>query len=275
MKVLGNIKQIELQLLLEAIYQRYGYDFRDYAPESLERRVAVAMEKEGVSNLSSYQSKILHDPSSLDRFVGALAIHFTSMYRDPDFYLAFRRKLIPLLRTYAYIRIWVAGCSSGEEIYSLAILMHEEGLYNRCRIYATDIADSVLKAAKDGIYPLSKMKEFTRNYQLAGGEQDFSQYYTAKYVSAIFRKSLLDNVTLAQHNLVSDASFNEFNVIICRNVMIYFNRELQNRVVRLFHDSLCRFGVLGIGLQETMAYTGLEQYYSEIEHNSRIYRRKY
>lgn len=268
-----DLYNIEKDLLLEGIYRLYGYDFREYAEESLRRRIKKAMAREGVESVSAFQDMILHDVKCMERFVGNLAIHVTSMFRDPDFYLTFRNRVVPLLRTYPFVRIWIAGCSSGEEVFSTAIVLSESGIYDRCRIYATDISDAVLKRAKEGIFPLNSMKEYTRNYLMAGGEGEFSSYYTAKYDHAIFRPSLLKNVTFAQHNLTSDASFNEFNVIFCRNVMIYFTRTLQERVLKLFDESLCRLGILGLGKKESLKYSASEGLYEELVDAQRLYRR--
>ena len=195
------------------------------------------------------------------------------MFRDPSFYLSFRRKVVPLLRTYPFVRIWHAGCSTGEEVYSMAILLQEEGLYDRCRIYATDINESVLQKAKDGIFPIATMQENTANYISAGGTGTFSEYYTARYDYAIFRPSLRENVVFAQHNLVTDASFNHFNVIFCRNVLIYFNNTLQDRVQKLFLNSMEMFGILGLGKKETIRYTAVADCYDDIDREERLYRR--
>lgn len=264
---------IEKDLLLEGIHRRYGYDFREYAEESLRRRISMAISKEGVKTISAFQDRILHDAKFFERFVGTLAVHVTSMFRDPEFYLAFRQRVVPQLRTYPFIRIWIAGCSSGEEVYSTAIVLKECGIYDRCRIYATDISDSVLKRAKEGIFPLTSMREYTSNYLKAGGEKEFSSYYTASYDHALFRRSLIENVTFGQHNLTSDASFNEFNVIFCRNVMIYFTRALQERVLKLFDESVCRLGVLGLGSKETLNYSATEGSYEELVKGRRLYRK--
>jgi chemotaxis protein methyltransferase CheR len=195
------------------------------------------------------------------------------MFRDPSFYNAFRTKVVPQLRTYPFTRIWVAGCSTGEEVYSLAILLREEGLYDRARIYATDINESVLERARTGVFPLEKMREYTQNYIKAGGTQAFSEYYLAKYDGAQFQRSLIDNVVFAQHNLVSDRSFNEFNVIVCRNVMIYFDRVLQDRVHELFYESLMTFGVLGLGHKEAIRFSPHADSFEELDPAEKLYRK--
>ncbi|BAT52820.1 putative methyltransferase [Nostoc sp. NIES-3756] len=268
-----NLEDIEIKLLLEGIYQYYGYDFRNYAVSSLKRRIHSFIRLEGLENISALQEKLLHDRTCLERFLLSLTVNVTSMFRDPSFYLAFRKQVVPLLRTYPFIRIWHAGCSTGEEVYSMAILLQEENLYHRCRIYATDTNEKVLQNAKSGIFPLKMMQEYTQLYLRAGGKQSFSEYYTAAYDHAIFRASLRENVIFAQHNLATDSSFNEFNVIFCRNVLIYFNQVLQKRVHTLFHNSLCSFGILGLGKQESLRFTSYEQYYEEIAKGEKLYRR--
>lgn len=268
-----NLEDIEIQLLLEGVYRYYGYDFRNYAQSSLRRRIRSILRLEELTSISALQDKILHDYSSLERFLLGLTVNVTSMFRNPSFFLTFRKQVIPLLRTYPFIRIWHAGCSTGQEVYSLAILLQEEGLYHRCRIYATDANELVLQQAKSGIYPLGLMQEYTLLYLKAGGRLSFSEYYTAAYDNAIFRSHLKENIIFSQHNLVTDSSFNEFNVILCRNVLIYFNQELQKRVHQLLYDSLCKFGVLGLGRQESLKFTPHEKYYEELERGERIYRR--
>lgn len=268
-----SLEDIEIKLLLEGIYQYYGYDYRNYALSSLKRRIQNFMRLEGLSNISALQERLLHERSCLARFLLSVTVNVTSMFRDPSFYLAFRNHVIPLLRTYPFIRIWHAGCSTGEEVYSMAILLQEEELYHRCRIYATDTNENVLQSAKNGIYPLNKMQEYTQLYLKTGGKRSFSEYYTAAYDHAILRSSLRDNVIFAQHNLANDSSFNEFNVILCRNVLIYFNQILQKQVHELFYHSLCTFGILGLGRQESLRFTDHEQYYHEIAKGEKLYRR--
>lgn len=268
-----KLEDIEIRLLTEGIFSHYGFDFRDYSLPSLRRRVWKRVYAEGLSSISGLQEKILHDSGSMERLLLDLSINTTAMFRDPTFYLAFRRKVVPLLRTYPFVRIWHAGCSTGEEVYSMAILLQEEKLLDRCRIYATDINEAVLQRAKEGIFPLNTMQENTSNYISAGGAGTFSEYYTARYDYAIFRPSLRENVVFAQHNLVTDASFNHFNVIFCRNVLIYFNNTLQDRVQRLFLDSMEMFGILGLGKKETIRYSAVSDSYEEIDREERLYRR--
>src|SRR5512132_970685 len=260
-----ELEEIEVKLLTEGIYHHYGFDFRDYSLPSLRRRIWKRVYAEGLTTIAGLIEKVLHDPQSMERLLLDLSINTTAMFRDPTFYLAFRRKVVPLLRTYPFVRIWHAGCSTGEEVYSMAILLHEEGLYDRCRIYATDINEAVLQKAKSGIFPLSTMQENTSNYITAGGTGTFSDYYTARYDYAIFRPSLRENVVFAQHNLVTAASFNHFNVIFCRNVLIYFNNILQERVQQLFFDSMEMFGILGLGKKESVKYTSVSEDYEEID----------
>ncbi|HET9509384.1 MAG TPA: CheR family methyltransferase, partial [Gaiellaceae bacterium] len=210
-----ELEEIELELLLEGIYRRYGFDFREYAPASLRRRVRRRMQGEHVGSISALQELVLHDPAVMERLLLDLSINVTAMFRDPSFFLSLRQNVVPLLRTYPFARIWVAGCSSGEEVYSLAIVLDEEGLAERVRIYATDINEAVLEQARLGVFPLDKMREYTQNYIRAGGTQAFSEYYVARYDGAQFSRSLVENVVFAQHNLASDAAFNEFHVIVC------------------------------------------------------------
>src|SRR5438132_1329458 len=268
-----ELEAVEIKLLTEGIYQHYGFDFRDYSMPSLKRRIWKRVYAEGLSTVSGLQEKVLHDPACMESLLLDLSINTTAMFRDPTFYLAFRQKVVPLLRTYPFVRIWHAGCSTGEEVYSMAILLYEEGLYDRCRIYATDINEPVLQRAKEGIFPISSMKENTSNYIAAGGTGTFSEYYIAKYDYTIFRPSLRENVVFARHNLVTDATFNHFNVIFCRNVLIYFNSTLQERVQKLFLDSLEMFGILGLGKKETIKYTSMADNYEVIDLEERLYRR--
>jgi chemotaxis protein methyltransferase CheR len=263
----------DIRLLLDTLYRETSADFRGYAYSSLKRRMLAQVARENVGTLSGLLMLVRHDPASRERLIAALTVHVTSMFRDPGFYQLLRSEVVPALRTYPFLRVWVAGCSTGEEVYSLAILLHEEGLYPRCRIYATDLNETVLQKARGGIFPLSAMKEYTRNYQRAGGSASFAEYYTADNENAIFRPSLRDNVIFAAHNLVGDASFNEFHAIFCRNVMIYFNRELQERVHRLFYESLLTFGYLGLGRSETIRFTPHAGAYEEISAREKLYRK--
>jgi chemotaxis protein methyltransferase CheR len=271
----SSLEDIEVELLLEAVFRHYGYDFRDYALSSLRRRLRMLMLTEGVATVSGLKERVLHDPECMERMLLALSINVSAMFRDPTFYLAFREKVVPILRTYPFIRIWHAGCSTGEEVYSMAILLLEAGIYDRCRIYATDINEAVLRRAREGIFPLAAMQGYTANYIQAGGTRAFSEYYTASYENAIFWPSLKQNVVFAQHNLAMDGSFNEFQVIVCRNVMIYFNRALQARVLGLFSNSLVRRGFLALGSKETLRGTPYAVDYDVLDENERIYRKAY
>ncbi len=268
-----DLERLEIELLLEAIYRHYGFDFRSYAYASIRRRLWRRMEAEGLTTVSALQDRILHEPATMEQVLLDLSINVTAMFRDPTFYLAFRQRVVPLLRTYPFIRIWHAGCSTGEEVYSMAILLEEEGLYERARIYATDINEVVVHRARAGIFPLERMQEYTENYIRAGGIRSFSEYYVAKYDGALFSPALQRNVVFSQHNLVTDRSFAEFNVILCRNVLIYFARDLQTRVHGLFHESLVHLGILCLGSKETLRLSKYESSYEELSGPERIYRK--
>jgi chemotaxis protein methyltransferase CheR len=268
-----DLEKIELDCLLEAVYHRYGFDFREYAPASLRRRVNRRLKLEGLPSISALQDHLLRDQDVMQRLLLDLSINVTAMFRDPTFHLAFREKVVPLLRTYPFTRIWVAGCSTGEEVYSLAILLEEESLYERARIYATDINEEVVERARLGVFPLAKMQDYTRNYLGAGGKRSFSDYYVSAYDGAAFDRSLMRNVVFAQHNLASDRSFNEFHVIVCRNVMIYFERSLQQRVFELFDDSLARLGILALGHKESLRTSPHVEKYKELDTAERLYRK--
>jgi chemotaxis protein methyltransferase CheR len=268
-----DLERIEVDLLLEGVFRHYGFDFRSYAYSSLKRRLWKRITSEGLSSVSELQDRVLHDPAMMEKLLLDLSINVSAMFRDPTFYKSFREKVVPVLRTYPYVRVWHAGCSTGEEVYSMAILLEEEGLYDRARIYATDINEVVLQTAKNGIYPVEKMQEYTQNYLRAGGKRSFSDYYVAKYDAALFNSALTRNVVFSQHNLVTDRSFAEFNVILCRNVMIYFDRKLQDRVHSLFYDSLVQFGYLGLGSKESLKFSKYENCYEEVDARDKIYRR--
>jgi chemotaxis protein methyltransferase CheR len=269
----SSIEELEVDLLLEAVYRIGGFDFRNYARASLWRRIQNRLRAEKVDTVTCLLDKIVHDPSCMDRFVRGLSVNVSAMFRDPGFFQALRTQVFPLLRTWPYIRVWQAGCSTGEEVYSLAIMLAEEELIGRCRIYATDMDESVLDKAREGIYPLELIQKYTQNYIRSGGTRSFSEYYTAAYGSAIFRPALREQVVFARHNLVTDGSFNEFNLVLCRNVMIYFNRALQERVHHLLYDSLAHFGVLGLGSREMLSLTPLRDRYEELDAPHRLYRR--
>ena len=268
------LERLEIELLLEAVFRHYGFDFRSYAFSSLRRRLAKRMEGEGLKTLSGLQERVLHDRGCLERLLKDLSVNVTAMFRDPAFFLAFRTEVVPLLRTYPYLRVWHAGCSTGEEVYAMAILLREEGLLDRTRIYATDINPEVIRTAKEGIFSIARMQEYTQNYLKAGGTRAFSDYYVANYEAARFDPSLVKGALFTQHNLATDRSFSEFNVIICRNVLIYFDRALKDRSLRLFHESLANFGVLALGRKESLHFTAMESLFTSISDREKIYRRK-
>ncbi|QHT63946.1 protein-glutamate O-methyltransferase CheR [Paenibacillus lycopersici] len=266
-------ERIEITLLLEGLFRLYGQDFRNYAFSSLRRRIWHRVNAERLPTITALTEKVLHDRDATNRLLADLTIHVTEMFRDPEMFRAFREQVVPILRTYPFIRIWHAGCSTGEEVYSMAILLKEEGLYNKTRIYATDMNEYVLETAREGVFPLERMQTFTRNYIEAGGTESFSRYYTAKYDSVLFQSELKSNIVFAQHNLVTDRSFNEFNVIFCRNVMIYFNKELQDHVHGLLYDSLGMFGILALGTKESINFTRYADDYEVFDDRSRLYRK--
>jgi chemotaxis protein methyltransferase CheR len=266
-------ERIEVDLLLEAVYRRYHYDFRGYARASLRRRLWHRAQLEHVRTLSGLQERVLHDPVVMERLLRDLSINVTEMFRDPGFFRALRQRVVPILRTYPYARVWNAGCSTGEETFSLAIVLEEEGLLDRTRIYATDMNDDVLARARLGSFPLDKMRRYTENYQRAGGTGDFSRYYAVRDNRAVFTRGLADGMVFAQHNLAQEGSFNEFQLIVCRNVLIYFGRPLQERVHELFLASLARFGVLGLGHKESVAASHDDRY-DVLDAAEKLYRRK-
>ncbi len=264
---------IEVDLLVEAVYRHYGFDFRHYSRASLKRRLLRLVQEEGLKTLSGLQEKVLHDPACLQRLLLTLSINVTSMFRDPAFYVSLREEVVPLLRTYPSVRVWVAGCSTGEELYSIAILLEEEGIYERSTIYATDMNEAALARAEQAIYPLEHMRSYSENYERSAPRASFSDYYTADADHATFLASLRKNVVFSQHNLATDGSFNEFQLIVCRNVLIYFDKELQSHAVGLFRDSLCTFGMLGLGSHETLRFNAHESSFEVLDASNRIYRR--
>lgn len=267
-------EDIELELLLNAIFKKYGYDFRDYNKAHVKRRILQRKQSLGLRSLSDLQHKTLHEKGFIDVLLRDLSINVTEMYRDPSFYASMRNEVLPILKTYPYIKIWHAGCATGEEVYSFAILLKEEGLYHRTQIYATDFNPVVLETARKGIYPISKIKEFTANYQQAGGSHSFSEYYLAKYDSAILNQNLRENIVFAEHNLVTDSVFAEVHLIICRNVLIYFNKALQNRVLQIFSDSLIKGGYLGLGSKENIMFTDAFPVFDTVDSKNKIYKKK-
>jgi chemotaxis protein methyltransferase CheR len=268
-----NLEKLEIELLLQGIYTWCGYDYRKYAYNSIKRRIWHRIHAEKLTSITGLLEKVLHDQECLKRLIADFSINVTEMFRDPLFFQSFREKVVPLLRTYPSIRIWHAGCSTGEEVYSMAMLLHEEGLYEKAKIYATDINTEVLRIAKSGVFPLENMQKYTNNYIQAGGKKAFSDYYSVTNTGVKFHSSLTKNVVFAQHNLVTDRSFNEFHVILCRNVLIYFNKALQEQVHRLFYESLGMFGILGIGDKETINYTGMADCYEAISKCQKLYKK--
>lgn len=268
-----GVADIETRLLVEAVFLRYGHDFRDYAQASLKRRVQQAQQRMGLPSVSALQEKVLHDPEQFAQLLQYLTVPVSEMFRDPPYFLALRRHVVPVLRTYPSLKIWVAGCSTGEEPYSLAILLQEEGLLERTILYATDINHASLDKARAGIFNLEAMQAFTRNYQRAGGTRSFSDYYTAAYGGALFDKALRNSITFADHSLATDSVFSETQLVSCRNVLIYFNRKLQDRALGLFHESLSHRGFLGLGSKETLDFSGYADRFEAVSRPERIYRR--
>ena len=269
-----SIEDIEIRLLLEAIYQLYGYDFRCYSKASLRRRIMHRMEMSGFGSIMEMTERVLRDRYFFVTLLNDLTVNVTEMFRDPDFYLAFRREVVPVLRTYPFIKLWHAGCSTGEEIYSMAILLEEEGLYGRSMLYATDIDKGVLSVARKGIYSIDAIRDYTDNYVRAGGTGSLSDYYTAKYDGVIMDQRLKRNIVFADHDLATDQVFGEMNVIICRNVLIYFDRDLQERVFQLFLDSLDLGGYLCLGTKESLRFSGCEDAFEPVAQRQRIFRKK-
>ncbi|WP_040952114.1 CheR family methyltransferase [Gorillibacterium massiliense] len=266
-------ERIEIELLLEGIYRHYGYDFRNYAASSIRRRLWHRVNTWGLGSISALQDRVLHDPASMAELMSSLSVSVTEMFRDPELFAVFRKECAPRLRQLPSIRFWHAGCSTGEEVLSMAILLEEEGLLERARLYATDMNEEALEQARTGVFHLRKMREYTRNYLLSGGKEEFSEYYTVKNEHAVFHPRFLENVVFAQHNLATDQSFNEFHVIFCRNVLIYFNKTLQDRVHELFYDSLAVGGVLGLGNRESINFIARADCYETILPHEKLYRK--
>ena len=273
-KELLEIENIELQLLIEAIYLRYGYDFKNYTKSHLKRRILRRVKLDNLKTITELTERMLYDREVLKQILLDFSINVTEMFRFPKFFKDLREDVIPLLKTYPSINIWHAGCSTGEEVISMAILLKEEGLLNRVNIYATDINKKVLNIAKEGIYSIEDVKKWTKNYQEAGGKKSFSDYYVAKYDHAIFDQNLLKNVTFLEHNLVIDKTFIDANLVICRNVLIYFNKKLQNQVLELFEESLIPGGMIGIGSKENLRFTSVNEKFESITATTKIYKKK-
>jgi chemotaxis protein methyltransferase CheR len=270
----NDIEQIEINLLLEAVLQRYGYDFRHYARASIERRVRSLCGSTGCHHLSEILPHLLRDPSFLEKIIREFSITVTDMFRDPFVYRCIREQVVPMLKTYPYIKVWIAGCATGKEAYSIAILLHEEGLYERSIIYGTDFNDIALEQAKKGAYPLNRMEQFKKNYEQAGGCGSLADYFNTSNKSCTIKDGLKRNITFANHNLVTDNVFGEMHLILCRNVLIYFNEKLQNRVLNVFRDSLVFDGFFCLGNKESLRFSALEKNMKIINEKARIYQKK-
>ena len=273
MQVVAN-DQIEISLLLEAIYHKYGFDFRSYAPATVKRRVLKRMKESNMRNISEMINRVLHDETFFEQMLLDISINVTEMFRDPEVFRAIRHKVIPMLADLPMIKIWHAGCATGEEAYSTAILLEEAGLAEKSRIYATDFNDVVLDKAREGIVPADRLKLYTANYQRAGGENSFADYYHADHGLVVFNQKLKKNIIFANHNLVTDSVFAEMDLIFCRNVLIYFTRALQDRVFTLFHDSLSERGILCIGSKETISLSNQAENFETIASAERIFRKR-
>jgi chemotaxis protein methyltransferase CheR len=269
----GRRFEIEFHLLVEAIYHLYHYDFRGYAAASLRRRMKTALVRFGCETLSQLQDRVMHEPAIFPALLDHLTVQVSEMFRDPGYFRALREQVVPLLRTYPSLKVWVAGCSAGEEVYSLAILLREEGLLSKALIYATDINPHTLQRAEAGVYPIDRIAGFTMNHRESGAGSSLSDYYTAAYGRAIFDKSLRDHIVFSDHSLATDSVFAEVQLVSCRNVLIYFNRELQDRALKLFHESLCRNGFLGIGSKESLRFSSHNEVFQPFVREERIYQK--
>lgn len=269
-----DLLNIELHLLLEAIFLKYGYDFRNYSKAHIRRRVLSRLGMSNIPTVTDLLNKVLRDPDFFRDFLDDLSINVTEMFRDPDFYKSFRETIVPKLKTYTFFKVWHAGCSTGEEVYSLAILFQEEGLLDRCQVYATDFNRKVLEIAKEGVYQKADMEQYERNYQLSGGKKKLSDYYKSMYGSVMFNRELASRIVFADHNLVTDSVFAEVNLILCRNVLIYFDKSLQDKVLTLFHDSLVPSGILCLGTKESLRFTRVEKQFDSIDEKQKIFKKK-
>ena len=265
---------IELKLLFEGIYLKYGYDFRNYSKAHLRRRVLNFLGRNKLETVTDLQNKVLRDSGFFREFLDELSINVTEMFRDPEFYLSFRENIVPKLKTYTFFKIWHAGCATGEEVYSLAILLHEEGLLGRCQIYATDFNRKVLKIAKEGVYQKSDMQNYESNYQKSGGKKKMADYYKSMYGSVMLDKMFSNRIVFSDHNLVTDSVFAEVNLIMCRNVLIYFEKQLQDKVLNLFHESLAPSGILCLGTKESLKFTSAEDKFDTIDPKFKLFKKK-
>lgn len=272
--MIEGAEDIEIKLLLEALHQCYHYDFRAYAMASITRRLRAAREKLGFSSVSAMQERLLREPSFLPQLLEYLTVQVSDLYRDPGYFLSLRENVLPHLRTYPSLKVWIAGCAAGEELYSLVILFREEGLEARTLFYATDINPGALAKAEAGVYDLQRFRVFTQNHRLAGGKSSLSDYYTAAYGAGAFDKSLRRRVVFSDHSLATDAVFAEMNFISCRNVLIYFDRPLQARAIALFRDSLAPRGFLGLGAKETLRFSEHAAEFEDFAGEERLYRKR-
>ncbi len=270
----ADLLNIEIQLLLEAIFLRYGYDFRNYSKAHIKRRVLHRLGISMLSSVSQLQDRILRDREFFIEFLDDLSINVTEMFRDPEFYKALREKVIPKLRTYAYFKIWHAGCSTGEEVYSISILLKEEGLLDRCQVYATDFNRKVLEIAKEGVYQKKEIEQYEINYLRSGGTNQLSDYYKSRYGSLIFNKELSNKIVFADHNLVTDTVFADVNLILCRNVLIYFEKSLQEKVLGLFYESLVPSGILCLGTKESIKFSNYDHLFEIVDEKQKIFKKK-
>lgn len=269
-----HLTEAEITTLLEAIFQKYGYDFRQYAKAHIGRRLTNRMILSNLKSCEELNTKVMKEPAFASQLFQDLSITVTEMFRDPQFYLAVRELVVPILKTYSFIKVWHAGCSTGEEVYSMAILLKEEGLYDRTTIYATDFNQHALDQAREGIFQPDAMKEYTLNYQRSGGKESLGEYYTSQYNRVIIDRSLKRNIVWANHNLVTDSAFAEVHLILCRNVLIYFDKDLQDRVQRLFYESLIKGGLLCLGSKESLRFTDAD-HYEPIDKKNKIFKKKY
>jgi chemotaxis protein methyltransferase CheR len=269
----SNIEEIEIRLLLEGVALRYGYDFREYAATPLRRSLALGMAGEGVTTISGYQDRLLHDASAMKRFLGAVGVTVTGMFREAATLRCIRDEVVPVLRTYPSVRVWIAGCATGEEVYSLASVLEEEGVYERCRLYATDLNNDALSIARTGVYPLELVMSYESDYLRAGGRGVLSDFYTISGKQVRMKRALQRNISWAQHNLVTDASFNDFQLIVCTNVLIYFRPTLQQRAHRLFYESLVRSGYLALGRRESLTFNPESSRYEPVAEGLSLFRK--
>ena len=269
-----DVEDIEIQLFLEALERRYHYDFRRYARASIKRRLVQARVQLGYTSVSAMQEALLHDAAILPRLLNYLTVQVSEMFRDPSYFRALREQVLPHLKTYPSLKVWVAGCSAGDEVYSLAILLKEEGLLDRTLIYATDINHQALRAAESGGFDVDRIVSFTENHARSGARSSLSDYYTARYGRVVFDKALRDHMVFSDHSLATDSVFAEMHLVSCRNVLIYFERDLQNRALGLFRDSLCHRGFLGLGSKESLRFSGHADAFDDFVPEDRIYRKK-